>query len=445
MKKRKYLIIKVGEINMFILEGREARAEIRDQVEIDLILNHLESQGYKTLLRSMVRAGCEAVELPSSKIDITSIGTDRLRYREIGERISPIGDILHHENNLFFLFPQKTRLLAWEVRHHSKISRLEDFLSHVEHSIKLNLDGRRVRGMSFEWREAKLDRGRYQRTRHFTSEKLDMKAPDYTEHQLNQAKLMVPEENRNIIVKLAKVGKARFKDVASISDESVTNALLNNGLIKKEYLITCRQDSRTLASVADKTQLESTACSELTCPTCGRSFKTELIQEIFALTEEARFLLNGSKWMTIWVTDLLCLSGLDKGTIKWNATLGDDEIDIVINIIGMQVFFELKDREFGLGDAYPFGFRLERYGGDVGGVITMEKVAPEAEKFLREQSERRIGKIVTIEGWEKIQTDIPGLIDEISRIAIHRFVLQISGDTGLNFRPFIQNWLEKAQ
>jgi hypothetical protein len=33
--------------------------------------------------------------------------------------------------------------------------------------------------------------------------------------------------------------------------------------------------------------------------------------------------------------------------------------------LGPRVFFELKDREFGLGDAYPFAIRVGRYGGDI--------------------------------------------------------------------------------
>ena len=57
--------------------------------------------------------------------------------------------------------------------------------------------------------------------------------------------------------------------------------------------------------------------------------------------------------MTIWVTELLQKAGIKADWMLWNAASGDDEIDIIVNIFGSHVFFELKDREFGVGDAYP--------------------------------------------------------------------------------------------
>ena len=127
----------------------------------------------------------------------------------------------------------------------------------------------------------------------------------------------------------------------------------------------------------------------------------ELIQDIYALTPSARSLLEGSHWMTLWVTSLLVNSGVQGERIKWNAAAGDDELDIVAEIHGLKVFFELRDREFGLGDAYPFSFRIERYGGDVGVVVTTESVADEADKFFEEQKRRGNTVVSVVDGGER--------------------------------------------
>lgn len=77
--------------------------------------------------------------------------------------------------------------------------------------------------------------------------------------------------------------------------------------------------------------------------------------------------------------------GILKENIGWNAVAGEDEIDIVTDALGSRIFFELKDREFGLGDAYPFAYRLSRYGGSFGVIVTTDKIADEAKRFFQEQ------------------------------------------------------------
>lgn len=429
---------------MFMLHGKEAKAEIREQIELDSVIFELEKKGFIPVLRNMLRSACESVKIEPNSLPIDALISDpRFRHRPLTED-SPIGDVFHLDDHLFLLHPQRNRLVLWEVRHHSQTSMLDDSLIHLESAIKACLDGRRVRGMSFDWKEAKtLSRRRVIRSRRFHEMKLETKAPEYIEEQKEQAKLLVNGKLRDFVISLSQVGKARTRDAEMISNSEITQPLLEKQLIRKEYLVTCKQDSRTLCSVPDKNHLDSDAASSMRCPTCGRFFKEELIQEIFALTDAARNLIKGSQWMTIWVTNLLCIAGIHKDKIKWNATAGDDELDIVSEIQGLNVFFELKDREFGLGDAYPFGFRLERYGGDIGVVVTMDKIATEAKKFFEEQSGSRASRIECLEGCSAIQEALPALIEDISCNAVERFFWEFTSELGLDLLPLVRKWLKK--
>jgi len=429
---------------VFILQGKEARAEIKEQNEIDSVLNKLQADGYTTVLRSMVRSACESVGLPKDTLKVDSLLSEPRFYRRPPRREGPIGDILHLEDHLFLIYPQGKRLFVWEIRHHSAASQIDAFIENIEAAIKLRIDGRRVRGMSFNWKDAKSPtRRRFLRSGRFQSEKLTTKVPNYTNDQLQQSKAIISRQHRDFLLNLAQLGKARSVDTASISNEAITKPLLDNSLVRKEYLVICRQDSRTLCTVPDKRKLESANGNYLQCTTCGRDFKDELIQEIYALTDACKELISGSHWMTIWVTDLLTSAGIPRENIKWNAAAGDDELDIVADIQGMAVFFELKDREFGLGDAYPFGFRVERYGGDVGVVLTMDKVANEAKKFFEEQANRRSGRIETAEGKQTIEKDLPKLIEQISRNSVEIFFRELSEELGVGILPLAQKWLQK--
>ena len=123
-------------------------------------------------------------------------------------------------------------------------------------------------------------------------------------------------------------------------------------------MVLCRQDSHTICAIQDRVEIDTGGASRFLCTICGRAFKDELVQEIHAPTDFGKRLLSGSRWMTIWVTELLIGSGIARDHIAWNAVAAEDELDIMTDALGPRAFFELKDRDFGLGDAYPFAYRV---------------------------------------------------------------------------------------
>jgi hypothetical protein len=67
-------------------------------------------------------------------------------------------------------------------------------------------------------------------------------------------------------------------------------------------------------------------------------------------------------------------------------------------MLGPPVFFELKARELGLDDAYPFSNRVSRYSGPFRRIVTTDKVAGEAKKFFDERHSNMRAQIVYVEG-----------------------------------------------
>ena len=432
---------------MFVLSGKEARAEIRDQSEIDNVIRKLEGAEVKPLVRAMLHAACGAAGIPRYHLNVNDLLSGRLQYRHPSQ-LGPLGDVLCYTDRLFLLNPHGKRLMAWEVRHHTSESRLPEFCDSVENAIKLQLDGRRVRGMSFEWKDARTRmtiRRVGLRRPYFQEEPLRTKEASYSEEELKQAKVITSEKHRIFLLGLAQIGKARSVDAASVANEGVVHPLLEAELIQKEYLVSCKKDSRTLCTISQQSELETPVGSDMRCPVCSRSFKDELIQEIYSLTEIARDLLRSSKWMTVWVTDLIVNSGIPIDQIGWNAEAGDDELDIVATLLNQRIFFELKDREFGLGDAYPFGFRVERYRGDLGVVLTTDKVAEDAKRFFKEEVANRRGvRITFVEGVGGIEERMEELVNDIAKSAIYQFFGEFSERFGIDLVAFVKAWMENS-
>ena len=435
---------------MFDLIKKETRAEIRGSEEFSIIRRGLQQNGYSPALASMEDALCDALGVNRGRLSLSSMLYDRRMYRGTSDAAS-LGEFFMHEDSLFLVAPTGGKLIVWELRSHSNPSRIGEFLTSLENTVRGRFDGRRVRGMEFEWRDqspgARIGGRLFRRPEARTQEgRLNTRASEYNEADVNNSALLARKGIRGFLVNLAKVGnKARSADAASLLDEESRNELIGAGLIRKEYLLVCRQDSRTICSIPDRDEFESTIGQKLTCTSCGRLFVDELIQDIYALTPSARSLLEGSHWMTLWVTSLLVNSGVQGERIKWNAAAGDDELDIVAEIHGLKVFFELKDREFGLGDAYPFSFRIERYGGDVGVVVTTESVADEADKFFEEQKRRGNTVVSVVDGEKDIPQKLTSLVASLSKLAVRQSVAGAEERFGFDIWPILEGWMARYE
>lgn len=88
--------------------------------------------------------------------------------------------------------------------------------------------------------------------------------------------------------------------------------------------------------------------------------------------------------MTVWITDQLTKSGIPDSGILWNVSEAGEEVDLLVEFLGQLWIFELKDREFGSGDAYALNYRQVRYRANGVFVVTTEKVSKEAKRVFEE-------------------------------------------------------------
>ena len=432
---------------MFLIERVRADAEIREQNEIDTVVNVLAAAGYKPVLRSMVTAATQAATLHDRALGVDILVSKDSRYRAlVHQSTAPIGDLLFPIKEglvdcCYFVQPFNGLLFVFEIRHHSVRTSLHDFCVAVEQAIRSRLDGRRVRGMNFTWHpinERVIPRP--PNSARLPNTELKTKNPDYSTDELRAARLLVGSDARNFILQLAKIGKVRETDAKLPA--ALIEQLHAERLLSKEYLVLCKKDSHTLCQVASADDLKEMVGGRFVCTTCGRKFSEETVFEIFAETSFGKQLVTSSRWMTIWITDLLVQAGLSKNAVAWSATSGEDEIDIMTDELGLRIFFELKDREFGLGDAYPFSYRMDRYGGDVGVVVSTDKIADEAEKFFREQRSKAAASIETVAA-DRVEKGVRELIDKYSQAGVQRTLANLSEPLGINIVPVVSKWMQR--
>jgi hypothetical protein len=266
-----------------------------------------------------------------------------------------------------------------------------------------------------------------------------------TEEELVGALLLKSRAARTIAVAIKASGGLLVRDLArqlpSASQEVPTEiaaALASAGLVDSEIVVICGKSQSQTARVPSRELIETLSKQGLKCA-CGRPIGEERVEEALTITDLGRSLLDKSRWLSILLIEELGAVGVPREDTLIDQQLGGDEIDCLANISGEVALFELKDKEFSLGNAYSFGAKIgivrpehsiiastDRVGNDAKDHFHRARLAGRADRFVEgEGSEVRY-----IEGVDNLsagvrelagsiyQSDIRRLLDEILRFGV---------------------------
>jgi hypothetical protein len=212
-------------------------------------------------------------------------------------------------------------------------------------------------------------------------------------------------------------------------------------------------------------QLRSTeeleAVKDFLHPACGATYGDHELVPAYSISKLGQDLAQSSHWMTIWVTKRLVNLGIPEEQIVWTVASGSEEIDIAVSFLGELWIFELKDREFGVGDALPFNYRHRvQYQAEEAMVITTEKVSPDAQRVLGEmadgakpsgpaswallQDKPNSSKPILIEGLETVDQRLKASLDNASARAAGERLRDLERATGFPVAAAVRTRLSSA-
>lgn len=437
----------MGVIILLQLNSVMGEVELKDQTEIENVISYLRNEGYPPLIRDMLINISKSAKIPSPDNDFLKkilISESSFSYRR--RESKTVGDVFFKDDYIYVLNPLKKSIQASIFGYNQFTDELEMFTGIINEFLK----NENFVKNDISWGKIDLNHLKFRsRSRYFIEDNHEQinpntafKMPEYDEKDVQIVKCLKNENHRKFIIKLAQFKGIMDHDALKEIDRNSINKLKSSKLISEEYLLKCKDDQHTICQVSSKEQLAADLMKNLKC-NCGRHFAEEDHKTIYILTDNCKKLINGSLWMSIWITELLKNNGVDIDRIKWGIEANGEEIDIMVEDFSMRIVFELKDREFGLGDSYPFVYRIDRFNGDLGIIATTDKVSKDAKKFLEEQTHRRESNIITyLEGLEGIQNGIKETIENLSRNQAHKLIYNISGPDELNLWPFVESWMD---
>jgi len=251
------------------------------------------------------------------------------------------------------------------------------------------------------------------------------------------ATILADRTTRSLATSIKTAGGLLLRDVARQLPEEVRERaseiqtrLQGAQLVESEIVVVCSKSQSQTARAPSRELIASLSDQGLRCA-CGRAIADERIEEALTITDHGRAMLDKSHWLTILLIEELTKVGVPLSDILVDQQLGGDEIDCLANISGELTLFELKDKEFNLGNAYSFGAKIAIIRPEHSVIISTERVGNDAKDHfqrarLAERSERlperEQSEIRYIEGVEALSGAVRDLADQIYVADIRRIL-----------------------
>jgi hypothetical protein len=161
------------------------------------------------------------------------------------------------------------------------------------------------------------------------------------------------KSSRGLLLKDA----AKQLDGASDPIEALVEGLVNAGVVTREVVVVCQSAQTQVVRVPDKASLTKLAKSGLRCA-CGVSIDKEVPEELLSVTDIGGLLIDKSRWLSVLVRERLVALGVPREDILLECQIGAEEVDCIAAISGELAIFELKDKQFSIGNAYSFGAKI---------------------------------------------------------------------------------------
>jgi hypothetical protein len=409
---------------MFLIESRNVEIALVDQTSIDAIISQLESKGYRPILRSIARSIANTAYMGSFSVGVDLFRRDPYWVGGIDDREVLIGDLFVLSERIFLLSipsnkfafsfaPKNTNLIVTEIRRPDQESGINEFcLLLTDCLISVDRLANQKREL-LVWKSVSEIRDTNTispirtatATNDFDLDQLVSEEAKYSELEVIASNVLKHKDCWELARTISTLyGKKHWTEYKIDSQDLLLNQLLIASLAKKECVCVCRKTHKIL------TVYDSYDCTipihlgKLQCAHCSRLYCDELLVNRYILSDLGASLLQNSKWMTIWISEILRSSGIDLSSMRWGAEGGEDEVDIVLHLFNKIIAFELKDRDFGLGDADKFVARCNRYSVQEGVIVTTTQITPEAKRYLATYPGRVY--ITTIEGQEDVSLQL---------------------------------------
>lgn len=200
--------------------------------------------------------------------------------------------------------------------------------------------------------------------------------------------LLKEQRFRNTLLRTKQAKDPTLDNIAKSTGMSVDEARieidhgLKNKILQQQFNVICLSCRTPMSRVKKKSAVAQMVRSGVECPKCNKQLTVNSFEECYSVENSVKKLLEGSKWMCMYVRLHLDKYDFIK-CIMTEVIDGPNEIDLVANVDGELLLMELKDSRFSIGHAYSFVGKCSQYNPEIAVICSTEGVDDDVKEYIK--------------------------------------------------------------
>ena len=225
-------------------------------------------------------------------------------------------------------------------------------------------------------------------------------------------------------------------------DEGKTNEVLINrladvGLLRREVLVSCRKEGRSLFRLPSADALAVITSSNAMCSECGTAIADEKVEEMITPTATAAVLLEDGSWLVNSLRSVLHRLGIPENQITVAPASGDGEAQLMVNVCNEPFLFVLRETDVTAAHARRVLDKQIETEAPHLVVITMGKIQEDGRVRLREHARRRARsgsevEVILAEGMDAASTELQHAFERVSQRALAEELSELDASLGFS-------------
>jgi hypothetical protein len=224
--------------------------------------------------------------------------------------------------------------------------------------------------------------------------------------------------------------------------EGLVGRLAGAALVRRELLISCRKDGRSLFRLPSADALAVMTASHAMCSECGAAVADERAEELVTPTPLAASMLKDGAWLVSRMRAALAELGVPETEVATRPATNDSDALMMANAAGEPFLFVLRDGDFTLTHA--------RRAVDVEAdtevshlvVVATGKVQEDARARLREHQKRRARTgaeldLLAVEGVDAAAGELRQALERVTQKSLAGELYELDAGLGMNAGAFV--------
>jgi hypothetical protein len=238
------------------------------------------------------------------------------------------------------------------------------------------------------WTQDNITNVQFQEFLAAESNALHALAAGITEREMKSAKALESSGLREVAATIRRSGVILAKELLRTKPDTAADTvkyvdqLIQADLLRQEYVVICSKSGTHVNRVEHRETIDQMAKLGVLC-SCGKRISDEAIEGLLATDALLPKMMDKNYWMTVSVVRSLMNLGVPAEKIILNPSTVNDDVEILADLDGTLLMFNLKDAEYGIPHALSFTTRIGMHRPHMAFLVSTRGVSAEVKDHFK--------------------------------------------------------------